>query len=789
MASPISRHPRHGGSERHGTRLAIILLLLLGSSVLGIVTLAQPPSLIPVFQFGVFSETPLAFHSGADFAFGGRVHTNSDLYLAVGDSNVLTFLDRVTAVGEVIRTRIPNGVLAATSGWSGSIYIPSSNRTLGPNEGSLVDGLGSASNDPAWTNAVARLKRMIINGRTGAVRLDLPIVESGATPIDMIRRPRTSELVTGDVYQQRYFAKASLRILLSDFAEDITNLPGVTATAPVNLENLRMGGGVDWFSVAPGQAPAATVPATTSSYYFSSDGYWDQANTPILRGYIKIEKRNTAGVWSDVTQEVLSLGFTGRRLSVNSTFDNAPPTGSSPPCTDISSNAIVRLQRLKDEAPASVYINKSEWISGAIGSTLVSSCGLVASAFTSGDTTVPVGTPLANGGNYWENALYDAREGAYRDTNQTGLSTLFLGGVMHYVELDVANVVRWLNGSIGSSGTDAENSDGGYVVYISDRRTNRNGLGIPTPTPPYGSETGEYGFEDVINLSSTAGYPGNGTLDTGEDLNDNGVLDVYGQYPYPLRNPRTGLPTPAGASNRVGDWNIRPWHMVTARDARSNPPLYFRRAVKLVNGADATGSTLRNLPGTSGLTIVAENPVYVQGNYNTGTSWGTGTSNHRAAAVIADSVTLLSNYWNDIRSFVSPHNPTGRDAATSWYRMAVVSGRVKFFPKQSWGSADSGVDGGVHNFLKLLEDWYQGGSQQTVNYKGSLVSLYHSRQAVGTFKYINAGNYTGAPVYVAPDRLLSFDGEFLTSNLLPPKPPSVRDITPRTSGSVPPAPK
>ena len=37
---------------------------------------------VPVFQFGMFSETDLAFHAGESFAFGGRVHTNANLYLA-----------------------------------------------------------------------------------------------------------------------------------------------------------------------------------------------------------------------------------------------------------------------------------------------------------------------------------------------------------------------------------------------------------------------------------------------------------------------------------------------------------------------------------------------------------------------------------------------------------------------------------------------------------------------------------------------------------------------------------
>ena len=36
---------------------------------------------IPVFQFGIFSQTDLAFFAGPPFDFGGRVHTNGNLWL------------------------------------------------------------------------------------------------------------------------------------------------------------------------------------------------------------------------------------------------------------------------------------------------------------------------------------------------------------------------------------------------------------------------------------------------------------------------------------------------------------------------------------------------------------------------------------------------------------------------------------------------------------------------------------------------------------------------------------
>ena len=39
---------------------------------------------VPVFQFGMFSEGDLSFFAGPNFNFGGRVHTNGNLFLAQG---------------------------------------------------------------------------------------------------------------------------------------------------------------------------------------------------------------------------------------------------------------------------------------------------------------------------------------------------------------------------------------------------------------------------------------------------------------------------------------------------------------------------------------------------------------------------------------------------------------------------------------------------------------------------------------------------------------------------------
>jgi hypothetical protein len=180
---------------------------------------------------------------------------------------------------------------------------------------------------------------------------------------------------------------------------------------------------------------------------------------------------------------------------------------------------------------------------------------------------------------------------------------------------------------------------------------------------------------------------------------------------------------------------------------------------------------VNSLPA-SGLTVAAENPVYVQGNYNATDTSVTGAS--VPAAVIGDAVTILSNNWKDSESFMYPNDPSGRPAINTGYRFAVVSGKGLSFTWPSWATSTTpfvgsifGTDGGVGNFLRYVEDWNSAG--RTILYKGSIVSLYTSRQATGTFKCC-------ANVYAWGVRTYSFDTNFLSPALLPPGTPMFRDV-------------
>ena len=556
------------------------------------------------------------------------------------------------------------------------------------------------------------------------------------------------------------FTQAQVRILLSDTALEITNLPGVSPGAPTALAGASFG--------PPGAlVPVGRTPAPNNF------GVRSPTNTSIQSGFIKIEYRNAAGGWVDVTAEWLNLGFTKRNIDALNAGTTTPTCPNEP-----NPNAIIRFQRVRADidnatfpmAPA-VPVNATNRI-----------CGVL----TAGGVLNP------NPNNYWPLTLYDVRESWPRDNLATDDTTaggrqLVLGGVMHYIELDVNNLRRWLANQIGPTAPNGPNvatvDENGYALYFSDRRNNKNGL----------NETGEYGYEDFVNPGDVANGAPNGGLDSGEDLNSNNALDNYGMVPpvpaggwalweapfTTLSRPRTILPAyvpgplPAACRLAVGACPFD----IPMNKARSNPAILFRRALKLVNGV--TVGAQGALP-TTGLTIASENPVYVEGHYNaTAGAFGTPSA---PAAILADAITLLSANWStpmqlnydaannvttghgDTRSFTDPNDTGGRPAASTRYRFAALAGKIRQFTQPNL-PASFGTDGGIHNFLRLVEDW----NGDTLSYRGSVASFYYSRQQTGLFRCCTN-------VYQLPTRDFVFDTNFLNPQLLPPKTPMFRDV-------------
>ena len=158
---------------------------------------------IPVFQFGMFSDVDLSFFAGPNFNFGGRVHTNGNLFLAQGNGATLTLSGKVTAVKEIIRKRLQNNVTIVASPHLGTVSMAKAANQFVPlldDEGSVKDGLGSAVNEPKWhTVSLSTYNTWIRNGRTGAKELKLPLLTVGGSNPDLIRRAPAGEAADNNV--------------------------------------------------------------------------------------------------------------------------------------------------------------------------------------------------------------------------------------------------------------------------------------------------------------------------------------------------------------------------------------------------------------------------------------------------------------------------------------------------------------------------------------------------------------------------------------------------------------
>jgi len=733
-------------------------------------------ALIPVFQFGVFCGYDCSYFPGPNFGFGGRVHTNGNLFLAAGSD--LVFNDKIAAYQQIVMDQLENGFPTAAA-YGGTVFVPKATSGCAlvfPPPGTncvALPGSNTVPGDASWSGgypniagsantlfpniSTGNLNGFLINSTTGATNMQLPFVSNSCTsnpppcndPIALVRKPQPTDNPT--LASARLYNKAQIRILLADTvadlhpergigvldADDVQFVPGSSYPIPAAAATKNTTGalvsGNEYYGIA------VTSPAQNN--WVNPVGYPGWTSYPLLGelttagipnngqgAWMRIEYVDNAGVWHGITRDWLSWSFSRQ-------YNIAP---SGPGSDPYNPNSIIILQQMNPSATS------------AIG--------------------------VANENNFYPINFYDAREGEMRDAN----NGCAVNGIMNAVEINVGNLALWLEHKAPyTTANDTGNlvnytNQNGYILYFSDHR----GM-LPDPNPSNGGQTavgvisGESGLEDVVNSTQ----PLNSTNPDGvlepttyytyspEDVDQNGKLDNWGGqnigYGFGI-NTNTAPPNPYLTTN-------------CATTGLSNAVSGARHVLKLVGGGMNAGVSylpVRPDNGQGGFSVVSENPVYVQGNYNSNASdpFWTGGSNatpHSAAAIIADTVTVLSNNWNDGNSLANPTNLGGRAAVTTYYRMAVAAGKNAPFPQPTWAGVgnDFGTDGGLHNFLRYLENW---GGQQLF-YNGSLVSMYYSEYNTGIFKCCTV-------VYSPPTRNYSFDTLFLNPANLPPGTPMFQDV-------------
>jgi hypothetical protein len=266
----------------------------------------------------------------------------------------------------------------------------------------------------------------------------------------------------------------------------------------------------------------------------------------------------------------------------------------------------------------------------------------------------------------------------------------------------------------------------------------------------------------------------------------------------------------------VGNLNValNTGAMTGALQQNYNGVVYIYDATNSTNNPSGTLNGIRLANGTStpafndqngnplGFSVVSNNGVYVQGDFNTGTTLIDGVQKTNPAAILGDAITALSQGWN-LNNNTSIQPMTGD---TSGLREAIMSTN---FPDAGYpaqvaihsayptiepsvnaatpngmqinaailtGNTPTNVtssigSGGAQNLVRMIEDWYYDPFGPPVNplvplgakkpltlaLNGSLGQLFTSKYFTGAY----LGSGTGHGIYIQPkNRVMTYDLNF-----------------------------
>lgn len=688
--------------------------------------------LVPLFQFGVFSNEDVEIHPGPLMTFNGRIHSNGNIY-ALRNTK---FLNRLTMAGEFIRDATRGGEANTASGntnvWvevggvsvqstlGGGSMKPGSGAVGGPNIAGSTSGNrgfypGSPNGipNPDWeslsvqspvTGVANKFGGQILTNTTGAMQLKMPLELDGNSPVELIKRalPFDSEILAAS----RYHTKSQVRILLDDESagSGTANIAGIPAGKGVSLSSFTP------VSLANGNVLRRVDDATRN--YVSSDvplkqkrggskktattvrgiknvgenvtGDWIPPGAGI-RGRILIEVVKPDGTTLDVTRTILSMGMTEgepngivylqRPLWASYVQGSRDRSGGGFDLTSLTNN----YQTIADgeiSDPTSLFDSNRGYIRTSPSAANEDSA--------SGSDIIREESPTGTYNQIVPINVYNVREGWFRSTMSE--FDVYERGMTSVVEINMKNLARWLDGIYDTNllaGTTAVStnirSDDGYVVYVSDRRGDRVKTEYKKDGTTYTSTNGTVDNEDIYGPNGVLD-PGEDVIDTGRDSTQSGASKKGTLQKDTFELPDTGnvwaqTMGRAARANTTAAW--------ANYDSSNNKARHFRSAVRLFNAERLSFTAAAGkLSPTKGLTVASENMLYLWGNYNTtgitgmptdGSTLNTGgyTGPQVAASIVCDAMFALSKTWFDSLSSLYPEGSgDARNLRGEDYRMA-----------------------------------------------------------------------------------------------------------------------
>lgn len=254
--------------------------------------------------------------------------------------------------------------------------------------------------------------------------------------------------------------------------------------------------------------------------------------------------------------------------------------------------------------------------------------------------------------------------------------------------------------------------------------------------------------------------------------------------------------SPLFAANDTTDWGLVIFLSVQGPLATTPPSTAgVRYGVRVFDSADLDTRDVTFPTGQrdpTGLTVVSDQAIYIQGNYNYYPSQT--NAQKYPAAVIGDTVNVLSQGWevpmgglkNDLKSaaalssnnrnvpandgYTGPNSGCGSGGCAS-FTTATALGINAAFISGVDNTVGSSYNGGLENYPRFHERW----TSRTLNYRGSFVSLGVPLRANGAW----CGTGNTCNIYDPPTRVWDYDADFNQVEKLPPLTPMITYVQQR----------